>query len=167
MDFYMPSQTAIRQEAPGLVAWVPRKPYKSHKKQVAAPAKKTAKKSNAGKSQSKSHNQICAANYWRHVESGLEHEEALQRAINETVDHLDALYADDESDASGTDAANADEEGEVDEENEADQDVEVDEGTEAGEGGEVTEGQGGKTIVPVSDDSSEDDDPPSSGSDSE
>lgn len=79
MDFYMPPGAVTRQEAPGLVEWRPRKPYKT--------------KRSKREKQAISHNQICAAKYWDAIETGLDHEDALRLAIKETDAHLDARYA--------------------------------------------------------------------------
>lgn len=77
MDFHLPSGVVVRQDAPTLVSWKPRKPYKTkHPKNK--------------KPQAVTHNQICSRLYWDAVDAGQAHEEALAIAIRETDDHLDA-----------------------------------------------------------------------------
>jgi hypothetical protein len=78
MDFYLPEGAVVRQEAPGLVKWQPRKPYKtkrkSERKQVAAAT----------------HNQMASKTYWDAIRLGKAHDEALKTAIEETDKELDA-----------------------------------------------------------------------------
>lgn len=79
MDFYLPSGVVVRQEAPGLVEWKPRRPYN---------LKKKAKKH---RPTFLSHNQICAKKYWEGIGLGRDHDAALELAIRETDELLDAL----------------------------------------------------------------------------
>jgi hypothetical protein len=179
MDFYMPSGTAIRQEAPGLVTWKPRKPYRPRKTSTnPKPAKK--------KCVTKSHNQLCTTNYWKAIDSGLGHEDALQTAIQETMDYLDAMYTQSESDAS--EGAENDDEPQRNEPSMTDSGgdglddemVGIENASMQGQGvaedmpnaygvdtwGQIGGVSGEKTAVSILDDSS-DDDTSSSGSDSE
>jgi hypothetical protein len=78
MDFYLPESAVVRQEAPELVKWVPRKPYKIK-------AKRDEKRQTV-----KSHNQMCSKAYWVAVQQGKAHDEALMTAIDETDKELDA-----------------------------------------------------------------------------
>ncbi|KAF9740351.1 hypothetical protein PMIN04_004933 [Paraphaeosphaeria minitans] len=86
MDFYLPSGSIARQEAPGLVKYKPRKAYKLTKKS------KKAK-------QIVTHNQFCSRKYWELVEEGHGHveggvnEEALALAIKATDAYVDAKVA--------------------------------------------------------------------------
>ncbi|KAF2743152.1 hypothetical protein M011DRAFT_461944 [Sporormia fimetaria CBS 119925] len=84
MDFYMPPGSAVRQDAPGLVRWQPRKPYKTKTKAPLARPRKFC---------DLRHNQICARIYWKAVDEGMGHEEALQMAIQETDSRLDEMVA--------------------------------------------------------------------------
>lgn len=79
MDFYLPPNTVISQEAPGLVTWRPRKPYNV--------------KPRTKKQSFKSHNQLCSGFYWDAIENGVAHEEALDTAITELNVQLDARDA--------------------------------------------------------------------------
>jgi hypothetical protein len=72
MDFYMPNGVVIRQEAPNLCQWTPRKPYK--------PRKATTSKNS--KVKYLTHNQNCSKKYFEAVEAGHEHEKAVKMAIN-------------------------------------------------------------------------------------
>ncbi|KAF2865928.1 hypothetical protein BDV95DRAFT_467814, partial [Massariosphaeria phaeospora] len=76
MDFYMPSGAVVRQEAPGLSKWQPRRPYNLKKASKVTPML--------------SHNQMCAKKYWVAVDGGQDHEQALRFAIKETDTDLDA-----------------------------------------------------------------------------
>lgn len=78
MDFYMPPGVVVRQEAPGLVEWHPRKPYKSNRENK--PSRKVVL----------SHNQICSKKYWDAIDAGKEHNEALEFAVKETDAYVDA-----------------------------------------------------------------------------
>ncbi|KAL1610432.1 hypothetical protein SLS60_002099 [Paraconiothyrium brasiliense] len=86
MDFYLPAGSIARQEAPDLVKWKPRPPYK------------LAKKSKKAK-QVATHNQFCSKKYWELINEGHEHlegganEEALTLAIKATDAHIDAKLA--------------------------------------------------------------------------
>ncbi|KAF2444742.1 hypothetical protein P171DRAFT_281864 [Karstenula rhodostoma CBS 690.94] len=86
MDFYLPTGSIARQEAPGLVKWKPRTPYK------------TTKKSKRAK-QVVTHNQFCSKKYWELIDEGREHvegganEEALALSIEATDAHIDAKVA--------------------------------------------------------------------------
>ncbi len=83
MDFYLPRGVVVRQEAPGLSKWQPRKPYNrtSARKQT-----KYLKKPIL------SHNQICSNKYWAFVEAGMGHEDALRLAVEDTDAYLDAQF---------------------------------------------------------------------------
>ncbi|KAI4923306.1 hypothetical protein J4E85_008343 [Alternaria conjuncta] len=76
MDFYLPSGVVVRQEAPGLSIWRPRKPYK-----IGKPA--------ATKREPVSHNQMCAKVYFGLLAEGNEAEEALRLAIERVDSELD------------------------------------------------------------------------------
>jgi len=80
MDFYMPLGVVVRQEAPELSQWKPRKPYKSRN-----PRSKTKDKTTQV-----SHNQICSKKYHEAVDAGHEHEEAKKIAIEALEAELDA-----------------------------------------------------------------------------
>jgi hypothetical protein len=82
MDFYLPDGVIVRQEAPGLPKWRPRKPYKI--------TPRTGKPSTHKGKQVMTHNQICSKKYWEAVEAGQEHSEALASAIARTDTVLDA-----------------------------------------------------------------------------
>lgn len=71
MDFYLPCGMVIRQEAPSLSQWKPRKPYKTRK------TISNAKSTNT----SYTHNQICSKKYFAVFETGQEHDTALRLAI--------------------------------------------------------------------------------------
>ncbi|KAF2799976.1 hypothetical protein K505DRAFT_293664 [Melanomma pulvis-pyrius CBS 109.77] len=77
MDFYMPPSAVVRQEAPDLVIWRPRKPYN------------TCKKGMSNKPII-SHNQLCTRKYWEAIEEGQDHDDALHFAIIQTDAYLDA-----------------------------------------------------------------------------
>ncbi|KAF2687089.1 hypothetical protein K458DRAFT_185591 [Lentithecium fluviatile CBS 122367] len=81
MDFYLPDGVVVRQEAPDLVKWHPRKPYKTTR---------TEKLSKHKGKQIQSHNQICSKKYWDAIEASKEHEDALALAIAGTDAFLDA-----------------------------------------------------------------------------
>jgi hypothetical protein len=87
MDFYMSPGAVVRQEAPGLVKWNPRKPYKTKGR---AGGNKGAEKERM----IISHNQMCTKLYWEAIEEGMATEEALRRAVKETDAYLDARDAD-------------------------------------------------------------------------
>jgi hypothetical protein len=70
MDFYMPFGVVVRQEAPELSKWAPRKPNKR---------KEGASKSTVVKHLT--HNQACSKKYFEAVEAGAEHAEAVKIAI--------------------------------------------------------------------------------------
>ncbi|KAI4662609.1 uncharacterized protein J4E88_010878 [Alternaria novae-zelandiae] len=76
MDFYLPSGVVVRQEAPGLSIWKPRKPYK-----IGKPA--------ATKREPVSHNQMCAKVYFELLAQAHEAEEALALAIERVDNELD------------------------------------------------------------------------------
>ncbi|KAI4908618.1 uncharacterized protein J4E92_010811 [Alternaria infectoria] len=76
MDFYLPSGVVVRQEAPGLSIWKPRKPYKIGK-------------SAATKREPVSHNQMCAKVYFELLAQEREAEEALALAIERVDSELD------------------------------------------------------------------------------
>ncbi|KAJ4349729.1 uncharacterized protein N0V89_008347 [Didymosphaeria variabile] len=86
MDFYLPAGSIARQEAPDLVKWKPRPPYR------------LAKKSKKAR-QVVSHNQFCSKKYWELIDEGREHvegganEEALALAVKATDAHIDAKLA--------------------------------------------------------------------------
>ncbi|KAF2133546.1 hypothetical protein P153DRAFT_282570 [Dothidotthia symphoricarpi CBS 119687] len=84
MDFYMPVGVVIRQEAPGLSNWKPRKPYKLTKSKAREREKATAP----------SHNQICSKKYLELVGAGMLHDEALGCAVRDTDAFLDAKQED-------------------------------------------------------------------------
>ncbi|KAI4696887.1 uncharacterized protein J4E84_000010 [Alternaria hordeiaustralica] len=76
MDFYLPSGVVVRQEAPGLSIWKPRKPYK-----IGKPA--------TTKREAVSHNQMCAKVYFELLAQEHEAEEALALAIERVDSELD------------------------------------------------------------------------------
>ncbi|KAI4707274.1 hypothetical protein J4E89_008214 [Alternaria sp. Ai002NY15] len=76
MDFYLPSGVVVRQEAPGLSIWKPRKPYK-----IGKPA--------TTKREPVSHNQMCAKVYFELLAQAHEAEEALALAIERVDSELD------------------------------------------------------------------------------
>jgi hypothetical protein len=76
MDFYLPSGVIVRQEAPGLSKFKPRKPYK-------------LSKSTATKRELVTHNQMCANVYFSLVANGYEAEEALRLAVERVDSELD------------------------------------------------------------------------------
>lgn len=86
MDFYLPAGSIIRQEAPDLVKWKPRRPYNLTK-----PSKKAK--------QVVTHNQICSKTYWQLIDARREpvkggaNEEALKLAIETTDAQIDAKIA--------------------------------------------------------------------------
>lgn len=77
MDFYMPPSAVVRQEAPDLVTWRPRKPSNTYKK-------------GKGSKLIISHNQLCTKKYWEAIEEGRDHDDALHFAIMQTDAYLDA-----------------------------------------------------------------------------
>ena len=79
LDFYLPDGVVIRQDAPDLVKWHPRKPYRMNGK----PSKNRER-------QTLTHNQICSKKYWDAVEAGKEQVEALASALADTDVLLDA-----------------------------------------------------------------------------
>jgi hypothetical protein len=80
MDFYLPSAVIVRQEAPGLSRWKPRKPNKSDKAGVSKGAV--------------SHNQMCSRAYYEIFAQSWEEEEALRRAIEQVDNELEAKQED-------------------------------------------------------------------------
>ncbi|RYN33645.1 hypothetical protein AA0114_g11963 [Alternaria tenuissima] len=76
MDFYLASGVIVRQEAPGLSKFKPRKPYK-------------LSKSTATKRELVTHNQMCANVYFSLVANGYEAEEALRLAVERVDSELD------------------------------------------------------------------------------
>jgi hypothetical protein len=76
MDFYLPSGVIIRQEAPGLSKWRPRKPYKLSKFATT-------------KKEPISHNQMCSKVYFGLVAEGHELDEALRLAVERLGYELD------------------------------------------------------------------------------
>ncbi|KAH6872139.1 hypothetical protein BKA58DRAFT_381416 [Alternaria rosae] len=76
MDFYLPSGIVVRQEAPGLSKWKPRKPYKMGT-------------SPATKREPVSHNQMCAKVYFELLAGGHDAEEALRLAVERVDSELD------------------------------------------------------------------------------
>jgi hypothetical protein len=80
MDFYMPLGVVVRQEAPKLCQWTPRKPYKSRK----------SSPSRNAKVKYLTHNQNCSKRYFEAVEAGCEHGEAVRIAIGGIETELDA-----------------------------------------------------------------------------
>jgi hypothetical protein len=72
MDFYMPLGVVVRQEAPELSHWTPRKPNKSRKPS----SSKTAK------TKYLTHNQNCSKKYFEAIDAGYEHEAAVRVAID-------------------------------------------------------------------------------------
>jgi hypothetical protein len=96
MDFYMPLGVVVRQEAPELSHWTPRRPYKLSKP---SSSKKT-------RSRHLTHNQSCSKKYFEAIDTGCEHEEAVRIAIDKLEDELEgkqakALDTHEESEASG------------------------------------------------------------------
>lgn len=81
MDFFLPLGTILRQEAPGLVKWKPR--------QYKARAANNVRATKNIKTQPGSHNQVCSEKYFQAKAQGLEHEEALQLALEQTDAWLD------------------------------------------------------------------------------
>jgi len=82
MDFYMPFSVVVRQEAPGLSDWKPRR-------------KNTMMRSSskATKNEYLTHNQTCSRKYFEAVEAGLAHDEAVSHAIRELEEELEAKQA--------------------------------------------------------------------------
>jgi hypothetical protein len=76
MDFYLPSGVIVRQEAPGLSKYKPRKPYK-------------LSKSTATKRGLVTHNQMCNRVYFSLVDDGYDAEEALRLAVERVDSELD------------------------------------------------------------------------------
>ncbi|KAF7682265.1 hypothetical protein GT037_001241 [Alternaria burnsii] len=76
MDFYLPSGVIVRQEAPGLSKFKPRKPYR-------------LSKSTTTRREPITHNQMCANVYFSFVANGYEAEEALRLAVERVDSELD------------------------------------------------------------------------------
>jgi hypothetical protein len=76
MDFYLPSSVIVRQEAPGLSKYKPRKPY-------------NLSKSTATKRVMVTHNQMCSKVYFELVAEGYEAEEAMRLAVERLDNELD------------------------------------------------------------------------------
>jgi hypothetical protein len=70
MDFYMPFGAVVRQDAPELSKWAPRRPNK----RKAGASKSTAVKHFT-------HNQACSKKHFEAIEAGAEHAEAVKLAI--------------------------------------------------------------------------------------
>jgi hypothetical protein len=165
MDFYLPPSVVVRQEAPGFIQWKPRKPYR-----LKNPSKKTK--------QLVSHNQICAANYWRNIDNGMEPEEALATATKDTDESL-AVKEEEHSDSDDSEESEKEDPQEKSQKEDAPvsdadangSDVEMGENDEEGEGDKNEEEEARTQEDPGQEDvamvSSDDDDVPSSGSDSE
>lgn len=83
MDFFIPSGVYVRQEAPGLVQWKPRKPYNVKSREGAVKKK-----------QYLLHNQSCSRKYFAAIDAGHDAEEAMRIAIAEFEAELDAKEAD-------------------------------------------------------------------------
>jgi hypothetical protein len=83
MDFYLPSGVAIRQNAPGLSKWQPRKPYKINR---------TKKQAQSAKHAVFTHNQLCSKKYWAAIDDGQKHDAAMAFAVEQTDADLDAKY---------------------------------------------------------------------------
>jgi hypothetical protein len=83
MDFYMPFGVVVRQEAPGLSHWKPRK----KNKMTRSSASKTVKQEYL------THNQIASRKYFEAVSEGLEHDDAVRRAIEQLEEELEAKQA--------------------------------------------------------------------------
>jgi len=83
MDYYMPPGVILRQEAPSLVKWKPRK-NKSHTSGRTRAANITNTKSRVF-----THNQICTEKYFAAKAEGYSDDEALLRAIQQTDAYLD------------------------------------------------------------------------------
>lgn len=82
MDFYLSPGVVVRQDAPGLSQWKPRKPYKNRKaspQNIAAGVKKHY-----------THNQICSRRYFEAIEAGHEDEQAERLAIERLEAELEA-----------------------------------------------------------------------------
>jgi hypothetical protein len=82
MDFYMPFGAVVRQEAPELSKWAPRKP---NKRKDGASKKTTLKHY--------THNQACSKKYFEAVEAGAKHAEAVKIAIDSLGAELDGRQA--------------------------------------------------------------------------
>jgi hypothetical protein len=78
MDFYMEPGATVRQEAPHLVKWKPRK-YKARSNSKSVKAKVVAQ----------THSQMCAEKYFQAIDEGHEDEEAMRLAIEATDAQLD------------------------------------------------------------------------------
>ncbi|KAF1948002.1 hypothetical protein EJ02DRAFT_391519 [Clathrospora elynae] len=76
MDFYLPQSLVVRQEAPGLSKWKPRKPNKSAKPNLSNKSAVT-------------HNQMCSRAYFKIVDEGHGVEEALRLAVEQIDAELD------------------------------------------------------------------------------
>ncbi|RAR05087.1 hypothetical protein DDE82_004105 [Stemphylium lycopersici] len=76
MDFYLPPGVTVRQEAPGLSKWKPRKPYNT--------SKPTEKKGRAVVT----HNQMCSKAYFEFVAGGRQENEGLRLAIKQVDEKL-------------------------------------------------------------------------------
>jgi hypothetical protein len=76
MDFFLPSGVVVRQEAPGLSKYKPRRPYK-------------LSKSSATSREPVTHNQMCTKVYFELVDEGYEAKEALKLAVERIDRELD------------------------------------------------------------------------------
>ncbi|KAG9191730.1 hypothetical protein G6011_10464 [Alternaria panax] len=76
MDFYLPPGIIVRQEAPGLSEYKPRKPYRTSKSTVT-------------KRDLVTHNQMCSKIYFELVEEGCKTEEAIRLAVQRVDIDLD------------------------------------------------------------------------------
>jgi hypothetical protein len=76
MDFYLPSGVIVRQEAPGLSIYKPRRPYKTTK-------------ADAPKKDAVTHNQMCSKLYFEFIEEGLDAVEAMRLAIERVDSELE------------------------------------------------------------------------------
>ncbi|KAH7070176.1 hypothetical protein FB567DRAFT_455901 [Paraphoma chrysanthemicola] len=91
MDFYLPLGLVVRQEAPGLSRWKPRKPNKKRKANPGECAQPE-------KNKQYSHNQRCSKKYFEAINAGLEGEVALKAAIAGLEAELEAQGDDNTSD---------------------------------------------------------------------
>ncbi|KAH7078053.1 hypothetical protein BKA63DRAFT_509658 [Paraphoma chrysanthemicola] len=97
MDFYLPLGLVVRQEAPGLSHWKPRKPYK---KREPFPGRRAQPE----KYKQYSHNQMCSKKYFEAIDAGLEGEVALRAAITGLEAELEACgYGGTSDEATDTD----------------------------------------------------------------
>lgn len=85
MDFYIPRGVVVRQEAPELSLYKPRKPYKSRKGKAGTDMSK--------KTKYLTHNQKCNKTYYEAVEAGHVHEDAVKIAIAHLEAELEAKEA--------------------------------------------------------------------------